>query len=180
MSKNHTKRVNAECRDVQEGQNEKLELLITGLIKRHQFLSEYRLQNLIYLAELLYLERTDGNSLSGASYTPYRYGSYSEEVRNTVESLSNEANIISEKTAYNNDTHIYRYIGSDPNHPEKIESLVNIVMSLSRHKCNYDLKEWVKSTYLFKNTDYDDEMELSAYIEQYVAKGSKPEWKKLI
>jgi|AntRauMinimDraft_3_1070383.scaffolds.fasta_scaffold03051_3 uncharacterized protein YwgA len=159
--------------------NNKLKSIIKGLFREHKHLHEYRLQNLIYLAELLHVERTDGNTLTPGDYTPYRYGAFSPCVKSTVEELSIHPKIKHKQSQrYDGNTQVYETTDLKPDLPSDIQALVDIVMSLTKHKSNDDLRDWSKSTYLFKNTNYNKEMEFTTYTDQ-LAEGKQPEWKKL-
>lgn len=181
-----TGKVDSQPKETSEGaktepeSSDMLRLLIKGLLKNHKFLHEYRLQKLVYLAELLYLEREGGKSLTDADYKPYRYGAYSEDVKEAVSELASDSKVQAEYSRkYGNDTWSYKPNGLDPDLPEEVEELVDVVMNLSRHKSSDELAKWSKSTYLFNETDYDEQMSLSEYVSKYLDDGNEPDWKKL-
>lgn len=170
----------ADVSRAESGPSKELQQLIEGLLEKHNFLHEYRLQKLVYLAELLYAQRTNGESLTKANFKPYRYGAYSEDVKRALKDLSKQPEIKAEhKRKYGNDTCTYKPNNLDKDHPEHIQKLVDIVVNLSRNVSNDELANWSKSTYLFDKTDYDDIMDFSEYIE-YLDNGQEPDWKGLL
>lgn len=170
----------AEETQSQKGPSDNLRLLIEGLLEEHNFLHEYRLQKLVYLAELLYAERTDGDNLTDANFKPYRYGAYSEDVKKKLKEISKNPEIKAEyNRKYGNDTCTYKPNNLNKNLPKEINELIEVVLNLSRHVSNEDLAKWSKSTYLFKETDYDDEMNFKDYID-YLRDNNEPDWKGLV
>lgn len=162
-------------------ESERLRQLIMGLLNRHRFLHQYRLQKLVYLAELLYTERTNGDRLTDARYKPYRFGAYSEDVDDMLQEVSKSNPSISRrhKRKYGNDTYTYKANGMDVDIDEDIEDLINVVVNLTRRKSSDELAKWSKSTYLFNETDYDDEMSFDKYYSEYLDTGNTPDWKPL-
>jgi len=104
---------------------------------------------------------------------------FSPCVKSTVEELSIHPKIKHKQSQrYDGNTQVYETTDLKPDLPSDIQALVDIVMSLTKHKSNDDLRDWSKSTYLFKNTNYNKEMEFTTYTDQ-LAEGKQPEWKKL-
>ena len=160
--------------------SERLEKVIEGFLQKHRFLHQYRLQKLVYLAELLYTERTGGDRLTDAEYRPYRYGAYSEDVKKELGSVANRPDVKAEHSRkYGNDTWTYKSDNVDPNLPKEVEEVVDLVMKLTRKKSNDELAQFSKSTHLFEETDYDSEMDFDEYID-HLETGNQPDWKKLV
>lgn len=134
---------------------DKSQLIISSIKNKHNFCSDCRVHNLVYLAEILYLER-NGCRLTDLCFKPYRYGVYSEEIRRILD--------------YEDDIEVKQ---------EKFEELSELVVNLTKYISDEELISWVKTTYLFKTTSYNDNICFNNYM-KYLDDGNASDWKKLI
>lgn len=134
---------------------DKSKLIISSIKNKHNFCSDCRVHNLVYLAEILHLERK-GQRITNLSFKPYRYGVYSEDIRRILDSQ---------------DTLDVKQ--------QEFKHLSELVVNLTRYISDEELISWVKSTYLFKNTSYDDNICFNDYIE-YLDSDNISDWKKLV
>ena len=152
-----------------------LDQLLECLIDEHTFISEYRVHNLVYLAELLYVERTDGTRFSDVSFKPYRYGMYSDELRDTLNKISTQDQISTDE--YTCDSCVYKSSRTKED-SEDVGKLVKVVIDLSRHLSDDELAECVKSSFLFSETGYNETVNFTQY--SVYLKTSKSDWKTLL
>ncbi|AAV47143.1 unknown [Haloarcula marismortui ATCC 43049] len=157
-----------------------LQEVIKAFLQTHQFLHQYRLQKLIYLAELMYREKHEGRPLTEAEYKPYMYGAYSEDVDDTLSELRGDPEVKAENQhRYRNSKTTYKGEIEDLDIPSDVEDLVEVVTNMTRRMSSDDLAQWSKSTYLFDETDYNDEMEFEKYLSAIREGEVEPDWKKI-
>jgi len=163
--------------DSQEGEVA-LQDLIMGFLSTHRFLHQFRLQKLIYLAELMYFEKHN-KRLSDSEYRPYMYGAYSDDVDEALSELKSHPGIKTEtshrydgkKTSYSADL--------EPDLPDDVHALIQAVTNVTRKMSSEDLAEWSKSTYLFEETDFNDEMKFKEYKKRVDSGEIEADWKRL-
>lgn len=154
-------------RNPPEDQHSQVDLkdLIRLFLSNHRFLHEYRLQKLIYLAELLSLN-ADEDRITKAQFKPYMYGSYSEDVASELKDLNSEVKT-SIDMQHGNMTLAYHGEGLEP--PEDIDDeIVDLVKEISQaamNKSNEELAQWSKETWLYQNTEYGTPMNFFRYFQ---------------
>lgn len=132
--------------------------VIRGFLDNYDHLYEFRLQKLVYVAELVHW-LDEGDRLTDADFKPYMYGSYSEAVGKTLQSLEEE---IPHETSrkYGNITTKYKNPGSDSSASAGgHQQLLEAVADATRDAETADLEDWSKQSWLYRNTEYDSEMD---------------------
>lgn len=144
--------------------------VVRGFLSHYNFLHEFRLQKLVYLADVIY-KIASGDRLTNADFTPYMYGSYSEDLHKTLEELEkNEAiptepdwqygktvtKFLGEKNPkVNSESSPYKIDGGlDRPERELIEGIFQALEGVSSE----DLGKWSKDTYLYENGDFGEDM----------------------
>lgn len=156
-----------------------VEDLIRGFLGTHRFLHQYRIQKLIYLAELMYSEKHE-KPLTKSQYKPYMYGAYSEDVDDVLSNMKRDPSVESESQyRYGDRKTTYKSSSVDPDLDSEVEELVRIVTDLTRSMSSDEIAEWSKSTYLFDETDYDERMEFRDYVHAIKNGEIEPDWKNL-
>ena len=140
-----------------------LKQLIKGFLSKHDFLHEYRLQKLIYLAELFWLEDNESR-LTDANFKPYMFGSYSEDISVMLEELQGEVRTTVDMRHGKLTT---AYHGDNIDMPDDVAEIVEEVCSMAGDKSNEDLATWSKNTHLYQETNYGDLMNFQDYLERY-------------
>lgn len=139
-----------------------LEKVIRALLREHRYLHEFRLQKLIYLAELL-ASRYLGDTMTNASYKPYMHGSYSEDVADTLESVPEKDESVKTLPDFQHGKKTNRYVTpkedlDDLDLNENQEKIINTVTKVTSSEKNTDLESWSKKTSLYNNTEYGKQM----------------------
>lgn len=142
-----------------------LEDLLVGFLSNYDFLHEYRLQKLVYAAELLHAEEEGGDPLVGAGFKPYMYGSYSERVADTLDAIDSRRDIVVRPDFHHGKrTDAYRFDGGDtPDLPDHAEDIVDRLHEATKSVTNEELAEWSKESWLYRETDYDEPMDFAEY-----------------
>lgn len=141
---------------------EEVKEIIRGFLSRNEFLHEFRLQKLVYLAELISAAERE-ERLTDADYKPYMYGAYSEDVSKALkemdDSIETKADLRHGKVVTS-----YRSRGDSPELSDDIEDILDRVQSLVANLSSEELGEWSKETWLYENTPYGEPMNFEKYI----------------
>lgn len=142
--------------------SEDLQAAIGELIEEFEFLHELRIQKLLYIADLVaQLER--GERITDADFKPYMYGSYSEEISNTLSQFEDKGKVeYSPDYQYGDVTTKYTDLtdGEETTlSDEKAEEILERVKDATEGWTSQDLGEWSKESWLYKNTNYGSEMD---------------------
>ncbi|WP_247729575.1 type II toxin-antitoxin system antitoxin SocA domain-containing protein [Halovivax limisalsi] len=147
-----------------EAEDISLEELIRVFLQKHPHgLYEFRLQKLVYLAELLSLAKR-GERITNTEYVPYMYGCYSEELSNTLEDLEGSLPTMPEMkrgkivTKYQSD-------GEEIKVDSEIEDIVESVVEATSGIGSEDLGKWSKKTDLYSKSEYAETMKFKNYID---------------
>lgn len=144
--------------------------IILAFLEEHRFLHEYRLQKLVYLAELLSIKNS-GQRLTNAEFKPYMYGAYSKDVSKALEDLESEAEVPTfVDSRHGKVTKAFKGRGEKTDLDEGTLSIVDSVVNITRRKSNEELADWSKSTWLFENTPYGDNMDMLKYETNFTDK----------
>lgn len=139
--------------------SEDLEAAISELMEEFDFLHELRIQKLLYIADLVsQLERD--RRITDADFKPYMYGSYSDNISNTLSSFEKEGKIYFEPDyKYGDVTTKYTEMqdGQELN-DEKAEEILQRVIEATSGWTSKDLGKWSKDSWLYKNTSYGSTM----------------------
>lgn len=141
-----------------------LDEVIRGFIETNEYLHEYRLQKLVYLAELLSLRDRGGNRLTNADFKPYMYGAYSDELSERLDELKHEFGTKAD-THHGKVVTAYTSPDSDTDLEGETLGLIKKVNEIVRDGrfSNEDLAEWSKSTLLYQGTPFGEEMDFDDY-----------------
>lgn len=152
----------------QESEEVALEDVLVGFLSKYDFLHEYRLQKLVYAAELLYTEENDGEQLVNAEFKPYMYGSYSERLAETLDEIDNRENVVARPDVHHGKrTEAYKFTGTgDGDLPESVGDLVERLHEATKSMTNEELAQWSKDSWLYQETDYDTPMDFTDYAEK--------------
>lgn len=136
---------------------EDIKRIIRELLERYDFLHEFRIQKLVYLADLVSkIER--GERLTEADFKPYMYGSYSEEIRDTLQELEEE---VPNEPDYQYGNVTTKYTGSGGGETvssDDIEEIIERVKKATSGWSSEELGDWSKESWLYENTDYGSDM----------------------
>ncbi|MFC5365796.1 SocA family protein [Salinirubrum litoreum] len=143
-----------------------LDEVIRGFINTNEYLHEYRLQKLVYLAELLSLRDRDWIRLTTADFKPYMYGAYSDELSERLDELKHEFSTKAD-THHGKVVTAYTSPDSDPNLDDDILKLIEEANQMVRNGrfSNEELAEWSKSTLLYEYFPFGEKMDFSKYGE---------------
>lgn len=145
-----------------------LKSIFKEFLRHNHFLHEFRVQKLVYLADLVSkLKR--GERLSDADFKPYMYGSYSEDLRKTVESSRDELPTGKDRH-YGNVTTVYYGGKSDKGQTdevfdepaiqdEEVQEIIEAVLDAVDGWRSEELGDWSKESWLYENTPYEEEMD---------------------
>lgn len=146
------------------------EELLVGFLSNYDFLHEYRLQKLAYAAELLHAEESDDNeTLVGAEFKPYMYGSYSETVAEALDGIDTREDVVVRPDFHHGKrTEAYRFTdeGDTDDLPDDAEKIVDQLHGATKSMTNEELAEWSKESWLYRETDYDEPMDFTEYAEK--------------
>lgn len=141
-----------------------IETSIKSFLYCSDYLHEFRLQIIAYLGELVAIQRGRGK-LTEATFKPYMYGSYSEEIRETLYDIEDQ---LTAELDYHQGRATIKYKYEDrPNIGERDLKLIREICDSTKNLTNDELKTWCKGTYLYKTTPYDSHMKFEDYQEEF-------------
>ena len=141
--------------------------LIRGFLDKYKFLHEYRLQKLIFFADLFAAEKY-GERLTDTDFMPFMYGSYSDDVSNVLQELEENPDV-SSKTDMHHGKTVTAYVGdsvdtSDLN--DEVVEIIEQVHTVTNSKSNEELAQASKDSWLYEETEYAEEMNFREYAEK--------------
>ncbi|NLV10698.1 DUF4065 domain-containing protein [Halomicrobium mukohataei] len=140
-----------------------LDDVIRGFLSRNEFLHEFRLQKLIYLAELV-AQKEHERRLTDADYKPFMFGAYSEDVSNQLEDIESEANT---RAATHHGKVVTEFLDPDqePETSSEVEDILDKVQNHVQAKkiSSKDFGQWSKESWLYENTPFEREMSFERY-----------------
>lgn len=143
-----------------------LDDVIRGFLSRNNYLHEFRLQKLIYLAELLAVQK-EGSRLTDAEYKPYMYGAYSEDL---ADKLSDMEPDVSTKATTHHGKLVTAFV--DPDKSPELDDTVEAIIDKVHEKIkdtrisNDEFGEWSKESWLYQNTPFDHKMNFLRYQDE--------------
>jgi len=141
--------------------------IIREFIHQNEYLHEFRLQKLVYLAELLSLRDHD-DRISEFDIKPYMYGTYSEDLSDKLEELESEFDT-KEDLQHGKVTTVFKKADTRPDLDQEARDIIQEANQIAgNHKSTY-LGEWSKGTYLYNNTPYATPIDFADYV-----RGGKP------
>jgi uncharacterized protein YwgA len=154
---------------------EELKEVIKEILRQLNFAYNYRLQKLVFYGDIWCLQNY-GKRLTDASFKPYNYGSYSEDVADALDGLAKDGEIEYEKTMKpDGPTRKYQ------NHPEggKLSSakkeIIKQILDETAGLSTEELAQFSKQTWLFNNTEEGEPMDFEFYAENVVLSGPEVE-----
>lgn len=141
-----------------------LKEIIKGFLEKYRYLHEYRLQKLIYIAELVSLLEQD-ERLTSLRYKPYMYGSYADNLPDALEDLQSE---IDTKTDLHHGEVTTAYLGKGvkADLTSETQDIIDRVHQVTASKSNDELGEWSKETFLYQSTEYGKPMRFHRILQQ--------------
>jgi len=162
----------AQSGDMDQGEQQDghhdLKSVLQEFLRHNHFLHEFRVQKLVYLADLVSkLKR--GERLTDADFKPYMYGSYSENLRNTINSSQDELPTGKDRH-YGNVTTVFYGGNTDKGRSagvfeqpalqdEEAQEIIEAVLEAIDGWRSEELGDWSKESWLYENTPYDEEMD---------------------
>jgi len=131
---------------------------------KYDELFETRIQKLIFYSEVYSITHYRMR-LTEATYKPYMYGAYSEDVRDVLESMRG---ITRKRTIrYGDRTVGYRLSGDQANFEsdQVVQRIVDRVHEATEFKETSDLAQFSKESFLFENTEYNHQMRFEEFAE---------------
>jgi uncharacterized protein YwgA len=138
--------------------------IIKGFLRKNQYLHEFRIQKLIYLAELISVKKSD-TRLTTADFKPYMYGSYSSDISTALKQLKSEPELETKRDLHHgkvNTVFLGRSINVDLD--DEAEEIIEEANQIAAAHRSQDLGDWSKQTWLYQSTPYGDEMNFEQYL----------------
>ena len=139
--------------------------IVKEFLSNYRYLHEFRIQKLMYFAELYTIDNYE-QRLSDATWKPYMYGSFSEDVRTAVQRLE-EGNEVDTETVRRDGSKTTKYIGygisgGDISKAKKL--IVNRVHQQFKSKSNDELGDESKESWLYQDQKFDTPMDFGKYL----------------
>lgn len=141
--------------------------IIKEFLSKYRYLHEFRIQKLMYFAELYTIDNYE-KRLSDATWKPYMYGSFSEDVRTAVERLE-DSNEIDTEIVRRDGGRTTKYLGhgiSGGSISTAKKRIVARVHQRFKSKSNDELGDESKTSWLYENQEFNSKMDFSEYLEQ--------------
>lgn len=164
--------------DLEDTENVNLEEIVKWFLNQYKYLHEYRLQKLIYLAELIAIE-LDGSRLTSVDFKPYMYGSYSEELPDTLDGLKGEITVKPDMH-HGKSVSVYRYNGDANIASKSVKTILEGANKISRSKSNEELAKWSKESWLYENTSFGETMNFDRYRQRLESDSAESDVRKLV
>lgn len=152
-----------------------LKEIIKEVLHQLDYAYNYRLQKLVFYGDIWCLQNF-GKRLTDASFKPYNYGSYSDDVSDALDELIKEGEIEYQKVM-KPDGPTRKYLS----HPDggKLSSakkeIIKQILDETAGLSSEELAQFSKQTWLFKNTEEGEPMDFEFYVENVVLSGSEVE-----
>ena len=154
---------------------EELKEILKEILHQLDFAYNYRLQKLVFYGDIWCLQNF-GKRLTDASFKPYDYGSYSDDVAEALGELAEEGEIEYERVMKpDGPTKEYQ------SHPEggKLSSakkeIIKQILDETAGLSTEELAQFSKQTWLFNNTEEGEPMDFAFYTENVVLSGPEVE-----
>ena len=164
----------------------RLQDVIRSFVARYNYLHEWRVQKLVFYADLLSLSRR-GYRLTSAAFTKHFYGVFSSDIREALRSMA-DLTRRPDKTPTGRDTVRYQFQGSlhVPTLSKEDIILIEEAHQATRDIPNEQLADWGKETTLWRTTDQGAVLDIQRYatltgrdsrtdVERYLALRAKTE-----
>lgn len=154
---------------------DELKQILKEILHQLDFAYEYRLQKLVFYGDIWCLQNF-GRRLTDASFKPYNYGSYSDDVTDALDELADEGEISYEEVT-KSDGPTRQYLS----HPEggRLSSakreILKRILDETGGLSTEQLAQFSKQTWLFDNTEQGEPMDFEFYAENVVLSGPEME-----
>lgn len=150
---------------------EELKEILKEFLHQMDFAYNYRLQKLIFYGDIWCLQNF-GKRLTDASFKPYEYGSYSDDVTDALEELAEGGEVeFTIKMKPDGPTREYH------SHPEggKLSSakkeIIKRIHKETAGASTEELAQFTKQTWLFNNTPEGEPMDFEYYVDNVIFSG---------
>jgi len=152
---------------------EELKEIIKEVLHQLDFAYNYRLQKLIFYGEIWCLQNF-GKRLTDASFKPYDYGGYSDDVADALDELV-EADEIEYEIRMKPDgpTKEYQSHSEGGELSSVKKEIIKRILDETSALSTEELAQFSKQTWLFKNTKKGETMDFGFYVENVVLSGSE-------
>ncbi len=147
---------------------EELKEILKEFLRHLDFAYNYRLQKLVFYGDIWCLQNF-GKRLSDASFKPYNYESYSDDVSDALDELVEEGGV-DFKIVMKQDGPTREY----QNHPEggdlssAKKEIIKQIHKETTGVSTDELAQFTKQTWLFNNTDEGEPMDFEYYVNNVV------------
>jgi uncharacterized phage-associated protein len=149
--------------EINEEDFEELQEIIKEFLGKYRYLYEFRIQKLVYFAELYALDNYE-KRLTDAKWKPYYYGCYSETISQALEALDVDSKAV---TRRNRET--TKYIGhyvSGGDLPSGKKAIIEHVHQRYKSVSTEELAARSKETWLYEEGTDGEPMDFDSYLEQ--------------
>jgi uncharacterized protein YwgA len=154
---------------------EELKEILKEMLHHLDFAYNYRLQKLVFYGDIWCLQNF-GKRLTDASFKPYNYGSYSDDVAEALDELVEEGEV-EFKTEMKQDGPTREY----QSHPDggqlssAKKEIIKQILDETSGLSTEELAQFSKQTWLFNNTEEGELMDFEFYAENVVLSGEEVE-----
>jgi len=145
--------------------------VVKGFLERYRYLHEYRIQKLVYLAEVVSVYER-GRRLTELEFKPYMYGAYADDLPHLLERLAEDGEVKTKKdTHHGKKTTAYMSVDESGREirstlTEEVESIIERVHKATKSMTNEDLAKWSKETWLYQEEGYGEAMDFSRLMQR--------------
>lgn len=152
----------------------RLQDVIRSFVARYNYLHEWRIQKLVFYADLLSLSRR-GYRLTSAKFTKHFYGVFSSDIREALRGMA-DLTRQPDKTPTGKITVRFQFQGSlhIPTLSREDISLIEEAHQATRDVPNEQLADWGKETTLWRTTEQGALLDLQRYA-TLMSRDSRPD-----
>lgn len=158
-------------RQMDLGDFNELKEVIKEFLSKYRYLYEMRIQKLVYFAELYSMDNYE-KRLTNATWKPYMFGSFSEDVRNALEDLDVDSEVVRR-----NGSRTRKYFGynvSAGSLSDGKKAIIQRVHEKTKNKGTEEMGKESKETWLYQEEEFDQPMDFGKYL-QHIRSVSKSE-----
>lgn len=148
-----------------EDKRELKELIVELLAKEfYEGLNKTRIHKILFVGEIWAAQQT-GHRLTEANFIRYDYGPFSKEVAEALDELVAEGRAYGIESGYSD----HDQFTTDEEHGDltpKKRYFVEKVHELTKKRSNQDLVNMAKESWLWKNFEYEEEIDFTTYIDE--------------
>lgn len=136
-----------------------LKEVIKEFLSRYQYLHEKRVHKLLFYSEIYTLQHY-GERISAADFKPYDYGPYAELIRDVLHEMEQDNEITID---YDGTQAVFK-TNTTGNLSQEKTDLIDDIHTETCSMRTTELVQFAKSTPLWRNHDYDEEMNFEEYL----------------